>query len=399
MQNASTLIKLSAIAVGFVIGVGTFPTLTARPAASQTGVNPTASPASTANAPAARPTSAAAQPATTAQPQATAGSEVTVHGIACVDLDHNGICSYHEARVPDVIVRDADGAIAVTNNAGEYTLQTPGQSELFVTIPSGFTSINGNLRHLSMQMFSGDKLDIALDLDGALPASVDTANQVESRVNSILPFTEVPDDLKPIYLALAGVAVVVLLMLLLSARVMSGMRYSYQTTMAQQDKVLRDQYARELSQQFQSNHGWPAVAGQIVADALRETVSINGDAGILDITVRPSPRFTLITRDGREVVFTTDPRVMRKVKLIRRGDRVVDVSALSPTSRTEAAMLWEYVLGAHNMSHAAAPSSAHWYVVVRSAGARASGKRGIMPRRLPRLTALRQFALLRGGRG
>jgi hypothetical protein len=99
---------------------------------------------------------------------------------------------------------------------------------------------------------------------------------------------------------------------------------------------------------------------------------VDGDAGILDVIVHPYLKFTILIRDGlagsgREIVFTTDPGLLRKLKLIRRGDKVVDVSKRSRAAHADAGLLWRAALAERNHEPVTPPMVAHWYLVARAA--------------------------------
>jgi hypothetical protein len=149
------------------------------------------------------------------------------------------------------------------------------------------------------------------------------------------------------------------------ALILIGLRATLKHTVSKQDEMIQAYRTRVLSGALLSPPSWHNVAEQLAADALRENLSVDTDAGIMDISTQPSLRFTLMTRDGRAVAFTTDPKLMHKAKLIRRGDRVVNLSKVSPICHAEATMLWQTVLAQRNVNRVTPPRSAHWYVVAR----------------------------------
>lgn len=177
-------------------------------------------------------------------------------------------------------------------------------------------------------------------------------------------------------IAMAALGGALLLTLILLVIIMAGMRRSMQRSIARQELLLHQQRAHEMAAVLQPPQGWQTVAEQLVADALRENIGINTDSGVMDVTSQPNPRFTLLTRDGRSVSFTTDLQLMKKAHLVRRGDRVVNVSHLSPTSHTEATLLWQSLLAQRNMKTVTPASSMHWYVVVRPTAQRVGAARG-----------------------
>jgi hypothetical protein len=315
-----------------------------------------------------------ATPAPTATP-------MTIHGIACVDQDLNGICSFEEARVPNVLVRTvADSAIVgVTDNAGEYTLRASPQSALEVTIPSGFKSVNGNLHKLRIQMDQSDQVDIALAMDVpysvTAPISMTVAGSTQGNV--VVPaLTVMGLDVNPFFVLLAVLVAVLALLCVVLLVLLRGIRRADPKPVMQQETSLLNQTDPQLRAQEATFGTWQMVAEQMVADALGETVSIDESVGILDAKAEPNPRFSLVTRDGRTIIFTTDVRLLRKAKIIRRGDRVVDISARSAQNHASAGALWHQVLAIRNMWHITPPSKAHWYVVERGKGKKVSKVRG-----------------------
>ena len=295
---------------------------------------------------------------------------MTIHGIACVDQDLNGICSFEEARVPNVLVRTVEDSntVGVTDNAGEYTLRASPRSALEVTIPTGFKSINGNLRKLRIQMDQSDQVDIALSMDSpysvTMPLSTTVAGQVQN--DTFAPALSVMGvALNPYYLILVVLIAVLVLLVLVLLVLLRGFKHADPKPDSHHKTSLLDQTDPRLRAQEATLGNWQTLAEQMVADALGETISIDESVGILEAKAEPNPRFSLVTRDGRTIIFTTDVRLLRKAKIIRRGDRVVDISARSPADHANAGVLWHQVLAIRNMWHVTPPSRAHWYVVGR----------------------------------
>ncbi len=303
--------------------------------------------------PAASPTPVAAKPA---------AAMVTVRGIACVDLDQDGWCAEDEARVPNVILRSASGAVAVTDYAGQYAIEALAHTALEITVPEGFRSAAGNLRRLN-QLLSSDRMDVALSLDKRVAAATTRDAATPAGVEPMV-----------LYLALAGIGGIALLSLGLLAFTALSLRRAYRKLVAQQDAMFRDQRIKDVLAELATARGWQTVAGRIVADALRQSVVIDAEAGIIDASAEPVMKFTLVTDEGNEIVFTTDPNMLRKTRLIRPGDRVVDVTALSAANGIAADVLWTHVLDLRNMRRVAPPASAHWHVVVRRSSAAAAGE-------------------------
>ena len=254
---------------------------------------------------------------------------------------------------------------------------------------------------------SGEKYqDIAqvpLDIKGVAPLVVpSTATSIPPTPEPTVDVT--PNSPQPVSLsanlmifvyALAGLGALVVISQLLLVFALRGLRKAFQQTSDQQDLVTHSRPGFETNLKEQATQGWQDVAAQVTADALHQTIAVDRTAGILDSTAVPCPRFTIITSDGREVIYTTDPRMLRQMKLIRRQDQVVDVSAISKTRHVDAGMLWHYAMVEHGRDSAFPPSSAHWYVVVRKPGARTAGMQAM---RRPRGWLTRLFKSHRGGR-
>jgi hypothetical protein len=177
-------------------------------------------------------------------------------------------------------------------------------------------------------------------------------------------------DLSPVYIGIGFLAVLLVLTFLINAiqvGTLSGMKQVYGKSVELQDMIVKAWHVREVNNQLASTAGWKAIADQIVANATQEAVSFDAEEGVLDIATEPSPKFTLLLRDGRQVVFTTNPKSMRRMHLIQRSDRVIDVSAISRVSHMDAGLLWSYVQDKRNMTQTAIPLRAHWYIVIRAA--------------------------------
>ena len=296
------------------------------------------------------------------------------------------------AAVDTQFLRAADGVFSGTIASDQVV-----EGDLTLRIQLDYISAGGERYE--------DISELALTMSGARPAIIPPVTAAGPAPTSIPFATPQPapapasapaftlGELTPIYLALAGLAFLLLLAMVLMATVVSGIRRTYQKSLVQQNAAMRDQRARDLTMQLQSEQGWQVVAAQIVADALAEPAAIDTNLGILNATIEPSPRFTLTTHDGREVTFTTDPQWMKKAKLVNRHDRIVDVSELTATSHTDANMLWYYILSARNMAYVTPPSYTHWFVIVREAEkARLTSGYSIRKR------SMRQLPAPRGGR-
>ena len=149
----------------------------------------------------------------------------------------------------------------------------------------------------------------------------------------------------------------------------------YQRSLGQHEVVQQEQHTKDVASRLESPEGWQLVAGEVAADVLHKAVSIDEGAGILNAISEPSPRFSVVTLDRQEIMFTTNPGFVRKAHLVRSGDRIVDVTAHSTMSHTSLRMLWQYICTTRGMLHVTPPDSAHWFIVVRFADNRPTRKR------------------------
>jgi hypothetical protein len=386
-----------AIVAGMLLGVGCQIAHAARDADDQP--TPPAAAMTPTPAPAASRPITQTDAAQTATGQATTPALVTVRGMACVDRDLNSRCSPNEARVPDVIVHSATGIATVTDGAGQYSILAPSRSDLDISIPDGYRSVNGNLRRLHFQLLDNNNIDIPLTFDS--PYDLAVVNPLQPTGSGMLTQTGTTIfNPEPIYLLLAALGLCLVVLLVVMALVLGSIRRTYRRSFAQQDLLLHDQREKDLNTQHEPGHGWQAVAEQIVADALHETISIDGDSGVLQAIAEPNPRFSVVTHDGRVVLFTTDIRLMKKARLIRAGDKIVDISAQSMASHTSAGVLWHHILALRNMRRTTPPTDAHWYVVVHTTTTRAAKSGRIRAAVMPLLETplVRNLVALRGGR-
>jgi Mg-chelatase subunit ChlD len=234
-----------------------------------------------------------------------------------------------------------------------------------------------------------DAAQVALAIAGAAPlvvqaTSVPATPAPVATVPSSDPSPRFPiSNFNLVLIALAALGVLILLSQWLLAGRLGSLRRALQSAFAQQDLAGRSRPGYDSSLHTLTALNWQQVTAQIIADALKRPITIDGAGGILDATANPCPRFSVVTCDGAEVIFTTDLPMLRQMKMVRRHDRIVDVSALSKARHVDAGMLWQYALAERGQVNAATPSAAHWYVVVRAPGARSAGLRALLRRRTP----------------
>ncbi len=343
--------------------------------------DPVAVPAATA-APARLVATVAAKPAapkSTAKPLATIAPADTlpltrtVTGMVCIDANNNGQCDAGEQPVSAVIVRSQSGAFTLSSTFGQFALTVPLSDVLEVALPSEYRSLSGQ-RAISVPLSAGMTVEpISLALLPVAAAPVPTAApavippiQVELPKDFARPVVNLNVDFQPLYLALAGLAGVLLLSQLLITGVLRAMRRSYDKSFKAQEVMLVDQRKQDLVMRLQAPGGWHRIAEQLAADAVTEPVSIDEEAGILDACSQPAPKFTLASRDGREFIFTVNPGLLKKQRLIDRQDKVLKLSKSSPTGTMDVLMLWEYVMTSRRLWRVTPPRQSEWYLIVRA---------------------------------
>ena len=290
--------------------------------------------------------------------------------IACVDVNRDKICLPDEARIPGVAVMVGEQVFA-TGNTGETEVIIPANSQIEFTPPDGYKDADNNYRK---QLLSAGRLDLPLVLGSAAvqptlaPVAMPVQGiEVKLPDNFMQPIVNIDIDLRPVYIGLAAIGGIILLGYLLLGGSLRGIKRVYQSSLAKQDAALGDQHTRELAVRLQMQQGWQQIAEQLIADAVSEIISVDGDAGVLDATATPTPKFTVVSRDGREFIFTVNPKILKKMRLVKPGDKIVNITNISATSRMDVQALWDYIVRSRNMWSATPPSKAEWYVVVRQA--------------------------------
>jgi hypothetical protein len=310
---------------------------------------------------------ATAVAAPTAVPEVVPAGSLRVKIIACIDVNRDKICLPDEARVPGVAVTVGDQVFA-TGNTGETDVVIPANSQIEFAPPDGYKDADNNYRK---QLLSAGRLDLPLVLGFAGEPTVAPAAAPVQGIEVKLPDNFMPTivnldvDLRPVYIGLAAIGGIILLGYLLLGGSLRGIKNVYQSSLAKQDAALGDQHTRELAVRLQMQQGWQQIAEQLIADAVSEIISVDGDAGVLDATATPTPKFTVVSRDGREFIFTVNPKILKKMRLVRPGDKIVNITNVSATSRMDVQALWDYIVRSRNMWSATPPSKAEWYVVVR----------------------------------
>ena len=292
-----------------------------------------------------------------------------------MDKDRNGVCSAEEPRIPNVIVKTMDGNITASDNTGQFVLRTPAQGTLNVVIPAGFTTQDGKVE---LQVNPAETVQLALVAEVLLPTAT-VAPQTIIMMPTVVQAapqgpinTTVYFDTVPIMVGAGILGLIILVSVFIIRGGMGGMNKTFQQQVARQDAQLAIQHNRDTAMRMQLPNGWQQIAERLVADALLETVSIDEESGIIDASTYPAPKFTVVSRDGREFVFTIDPKSMKKMKLLKKGDRIIEITNLSPTAQMDVQTLWDFVVNTRNMWTATPPHRATWYVIVRISNRRPS---------------------------
>jgi hypothetical protein len=121
-----------------------------------------------------------------------------------------------------------------------------------------------------------------------------------------------------------------------------------------------------LAEQVSQPQGWADAASQLIADALQQTVTLNvTDAGVMDVSALPAPRFTVCAVDGRRFTFTVNPSVLRQHGLLPKTSHVINLSSCGSFLVTDVQMLWEALQSASQSTpHTAVPRHMTWHLVV-----------------------------------
>jgi hypothetical protein len=124
-----------------------------------------------------------------------------------------------------------------------------------------------------------------------------------------------------------------------------------------------------LAEQLSQPQGWATVASQLIADALQQTVALNvTEAGVMDVSAMPVPRFTVCAVDGRRFTFTVSPGALRQHGLLPRHVSMINLSWPSAMLATDAQLLWDALQRTSKVvSHTAVPRQMNWHLVVTQA--------------------------------
>lgn len=126
---------------------------------------------------------------------------------------------------------------------------------------------------------------------------------------------------------------------------------------------LEDQ-RREVERVLASDEkGWIRLAGQVVADVLRESVHLSREIPPR-VSGKPAPYFTVAGEDGGRYVFAFDVRALQKVGLLpKRGVRAVRLERI-----VEPGLIWRWLAEKYLREPGdlmpAMPRDAEWFLVV-----------------------------------
>lgn len=121
-----------------------------------------------------------------------------------------------------------------------------------------------------------------------------------------------------------------------------------------------------LAEQLSQPQGWAALASQLIADALQQTVALNvSEAGVMDVSAMPAPRFTVCAVDGRRFTFTVSPGVLRQHGLLSRHVSTINLSLSNTALATDAQLLWDALQHTSKTTpRMAVPRQMNWHLVV-----------------------------------
>jgi hypothetical protein len=140
------------------------------------------------------------------------------------------------------------------------------------------------------------------------------------------------------------------------------------------------QRRHEVTGLLAQEDGWRQVIDQLLADALPDSADRVTDEGVLDLSLTPAPRFTVVGPNQRSYLFTTSPEALRRVRMLSRRDRAIPIdAALHPAARVEVQAVWEHLARTRlrtgwSGKTGTLPRQAEWFLVVRAQQPRKAGK-------------------------
>ena len=164
-----------------------------------------------------------------------------------------------------------------------------------------------------------------------------------------------------------SVAILALVILLSAERItgsLNGLRQEKAQARESSDQALIHAHRQMVITRIRSE-GWLVVASQLIADALAEPVAIRLDAGLLDVSCSPAPRFAVSGIAGQRFFFTIKPELLQQRKHISRRSNWIALENLGPMASVEVQALWNELMHMSGMAtQVFAPRDTEWFLVV-----------------------------------
>jgi len=126
----------------------------------------------------------------------------------------------------------------------------------------------------------------------------------------------------------------------------------------------------EVQQLLNGNAGeWRGVISQATADVIGRPVTLLKD-DLPSIKGKPAPYLSI--RDPETAItylYTIDPEILQRVRMVRRADRVIHLDAVHDAARLEVHLVFEHLARLLLREDTpAVPRQAEWYLIVQEAG-------------------------------
>lgn len=185
-------------------------------------------------------------------------------------------------------------------------------------------------------------------------------------------FRTFPKEVSVLTLLYAISAIALLALLLMSWRIthaIDGIRRLHERAGEWEHMAHAESRRAGLAEQLSQPQGWSAVASQLVADALQQTVSLNvTEYGVMDVSAMPAPRFTVCAVDGRRFTFTVNPSALRQHGLLPKHVSTINLSLRNAALATDAQLLWDALQRTSKTTpHMAVPRQMNWHLVMTQA--------------------------------
>ena len=165
-------------------------------------------------------------------------------------------------------------------------------------------------------------------------------------------------------IAVGILALVILLSAERITRSLNGLRQEKALARESSDQALVHAHRQMVITRIRSE-GWLTVASQLIADALAEPVAIRQDAGLLDVSCSPAPRFAVCGIAGQRFFFTIKPALLQQLKHISRRSRSIALENLGPMASVEVQALWSELMCISGMAaQVFTPRDTVWFLIV-----------------------------------